>query len=1338
MQEINFTRFKVKNPDYTYAFEQLCYHLFCRSLKVTEGVRADFNQAGLETRPVLYKGKYYGFQSKFFDSAIDGKQIEASIEKALQSFPANLHVIYIYLNHPIGLKAKYDKKIEALAAKKNVTIEWKVPSHFEAMLSKPANLDLAQFYFGVSDEISFLYSNLDVVNRTVLQSSTYIPLPVKGLPPKTKLALSVQKARQKIVLLSGDPGGGKTLMVQSLFLEYSGMNKSSKQQMLNYLHTHKTLPMLVNLRDCGEESLENIIRNRLQDYELKAKDKDLVYIFDGLDELTLEKAEKAIDYCNNLASGPKTKKIIISCRLMNPNRVLCTTTFTDLQEYIIDELKPAHLKKYFTVKNHSGKQGLLKSLLITNPDLLKEVKDIFLVTLLWDAIETLNQSSTIIDLFHLKVQALLNDARYRKNLQSLNLLDPKKEKIIELNRQIAFQLQKTSEYRFSKTRVQALIEAAYPKLDYKSINEICDYLSSFFFSQGTASGDTMFMYGHRMYQDYFFSLQLRQEYEADKKSIRPFLSNQALFDSLFLTYLRSVYDKENNLVRSMEVNLYDVYLGKHPGYGADDFHFYDSLSFIQAISGFPEKIVEALRSDPLTNLEEKVLANPRNIVILYAAGKKSYAQDLLDQLDKQIENSKKSKDEQEQNKVNALLYEQLEHWRYVQIFVKKIPITELLDRIRKANQDKQFNAKSFQSIWQAVLSFDPGLLIPLISTLSIPEFETLAELISSPAYIHIFIKQESIQKTVKEYLAAHRPAINTTNLYLLTFKKILQLKISSREKELAEKEWQLLSAERDFDISFRNYLKRFSSIAFVLNKYSNATIATVHEGAARQSQVYAALYRDYMEMLQGKLTLKQIINSWKKAELKLPKHRVSSLDSALSQLLAIAFSEADATTTQLKEAKEIVKDGKSFRAIVFFEGIVRRNKISIAVLVNEEEVDEQADVLNHWQEEYSTAAEYAFQLARLYANFSTEKAKSLLLQGINLGILRHGWRKDSIVSHGLASALDIAWQNNWFSKTELNRFAEHCFDMALKLRHITDGKGTFKAPYNFLDVIIAHNASLAQQLLPKLSDSGSDSDRVYHNYFEIQIKIKSGAPFNEIMKVLEDNGGYRFIRTDPDSASEFVFGLYLKLALNDFYTEEQKATAFHAALNVLENIAESKQFFSWLGKEEIDDFIRLATKYDATAYTQRAVFQNYRKPAKDEEFMQRLQQVKDVKGLEVLYVELKDHEREWKLAQKTTWSQLVQVTYQLTGSIQHLLSLMKRDHYPHSDFFSYNASYYHFAMAVALHNPYTANEMINYLRKESGQLGFLNTIRAAEAMGDRELGRQLFQGFYSCCDFLVN
>lgn len=85
MIKLDWRKFEIINEKYTDAFQTLCLHLFSRFVH-SETIRADFNQVGLETEPVMYKGKFYGFQSKYFDKGMDYDQIKHSVVKALKHY----------------------------------------------------------------------------------------------------------------------------------------------------------------------------------------------------------------------------------------------------------------------------------------------------------------------------------------------------------------------------------------------------------------------------------------------------------------------------------------------------------------------------------------------------------------------------------------------------------------------------------------------------------------------------------------------------------------------------------------------------------------------------------------------------------------------------------------------------------------------------------------------------------------------------------------------------------------------------------------------------------------------------------------------------------------------------------------------------------------------------------------------------------------------------------------------------------------------------------------------------------------------------------------------------
>ena len=66
MKEINWHHFMLKNPNPQEAFETMCRNIFLRAYKVdSHSFSANYNQTGLETEPVLYENKFYGFQCKY-------------------------------------------------------------------------------------------------------------------------------------------------------------------------------------------------------------------------------------------------------------------------------------------------------------------------------------------------------------------------------------------------------------------------------------------------------------------------------------------------------------------------------------------------------------------------------------------------------------------------------------------------------------------------------------------------------------------------------------------------------------------------------------------------------------------------------------------------------------------------------------------------------------------------------------------------------------------------------------------------------------------------------------------------------------------------------------------------------------------------------------------------------------------------------------------------------------------------------------------------------------------------------------------------------------------------
>ena len=86
-----------------------------------------------------------------------------------------------------------------------------------------------------------------------------------------------------------------------------------------------------------------------------------------------------------------------------------------------------------------------------------------------------------------------------------------------------------------------------------------------------------------------------------------------------------------------------------------------------------------------------------------------------------------------------------------------------------------------------------------------------------------------------------------------------------------------------------------------------------------------------------------------------------------------------------------------------------------------------------------------------------------------------------------------------------------------------------------------------------------------------------------------------------------------------------------------------------------------------------------------------------------------------------------------------LLELLKKNSFPHTDWFTSNSKYFHLGLGAALENINTKEEMMNYLfDKTTGHGGFVNVMKSYEIIGNREMCMKLFRRYLRFCDFLVN
>ena len=210
-----------------------------------------------------------------------------------------------------------------------------------------------------------------------------------------KLNNHVLSNNPDIYVLLGNPGSGKSILIRKIFQELGGLDQPSEEERIKLLTKNKLVPILINLKDCAFDSIDNLVRSIKSDFNLTRSDLGFFYLFDGLDELSEEKVDAVLSYIHQLSLTVNGCKILLSCRKGNTNRRRLNSFFSSINEVIIDDLSQTDIYSYFKGKNNKDKEKLLNKIKLVNGNLLLEIRDILLADLLWQTIEDINESSTV-------------------------------------------------------------------------------------------------------------------------------------------------------------------------------------------------------------------------------------------------------------------------------------------------------------------------------------------------------------------------------------------------------------------------------------------------------------------------------------------------------------------------------------------------------------------------------------------------------------------------------------------------------------------------------------------------------------------------------------------------------------------------------------------------------------------------------------------------------------------------------------------------------------------------------------------------------------------------------
>lgn len=230
MKELNWNIFKAKfNGKETGTFESLSYQLFCSEYGIRHGIFRFKNQTGIETEPIIVDDKTIGFQAKFYETKVkDNKDdIIDSLKKAKRE-NTKLEIVLLYLNQEVSESStkgkkdpEYKTEIEAEAKNLGLTIEWRVPSHFERQLALPENLYLANYFFAqdinIVDFLEGIKAHSENLIHPIQTDILFNQDSIKINREKELCFLDEWIGNSKAIIVSGEGGSGKTALIKELY-----------------------------------------------------------------------------------------------------------------------------------------------------------------------------------------------------------------------------------------------------------------------------------------------------------------------------------------------------------------------------------------------------------------------------------------------------------------------------------------------------------------------------------------------------------------------------------------------------------------------------------------------------------------------------------------------------------------------------------------------------------------------------------------------------------------------------------------------------------------------------------------------------------------------------------------------------------------------------------------------------------------------------------------------------------------------------------------------------------------------------------------------------------------
>lgn len=559
------------------AFQRMCTYLFCYTYEVEE-LCEEPNHPGIETCPITYKNKRYGFQCKHFDNKVDYNQIKASVESLLKSKYLNeLDFFILYCNKDLS-ECDSLKEIKDSLSKNNITLI--IVSNNEILRLISSNKYYVIYYLFFKRSLIFDNYQFNTIQDSDTDSilrDRFIDIRLNG----TKLSeFEVEKITGKVALLEGYAGSGKSVAMYYLYKDMACIDKDDFYRAAN-LSNAQTLFAYVDFK-VYKHNCKNEILSIISEAETCFDTHKIVLFFDGYDEVTDEYAREFASFLSKLSSKSIIERIFISCRSLSMKKHYLVHNLSDFEIYKIDPLTSEDKAEY--AQKVLKERFYLFPKIAESDTLIKNVDDPLCLSYVIDNIESVQSSSDIFDLIKLSIEKKIKDSLPV-------MLEPQILNFFQFIGELALMMYKSNTLdSVTQSDLYELIELFFPKLSYNEMNKIATAIQT---AGIVIECDRGIVFKHKRIYEFFLIECIFQKYLADITILDEvnIFKEEDLFENLFLKKLEQNIATTNSLNLIAEYGLFKTYLNENECFGAAENSIMYSDFFVDALGSFDDQTI---------------------------------------------------------------------------------------------------------------------------------------------------------------------------------------------------------------------------------------------------------------------------------------------------------------------------------------------------------------------------------------------------------------------------------------------------------------------------------------------------------------------------------------------------------------------------------------------------------------------------------------------------------------------------------------------------------------------------------------------------------------------------